>query len=77
MYGLVGAMELSKTTSVIAEVHAASRTNFTRDVVTLNFGFRHTLNAHAIWIASLGHDVHSGEDASLAFIGYCGVQLLY
>src|ERR1044071_2274374 len=38
MYGLVGATELSKTTSVMAEVHATSRTNFTRDVVTLNFG---------------------------------------
>lgn len=77
IYGVVGATDLSKTTSVMAEVHATSRTNFTRDVVALNLGFRHTLNEHTIWIASLGHEVHSGEDASLAFIGYCGLQLLY
>lgn len=77
IYGVVGATDLSTTTSVMAEVHATSRTNFSRDVVTLNVGIRHKLNEHAIWISSLGHEVHSGEDASLALIGYCGVQLLY
>ena len=77
IYGIVAATELSKTTSVMAEVHATSRMNFTRDVVTLNVGWRHTLNEHAIWIASLGHEVHSDTDEPLALIGYCGVQLLY
>jgi hypothetical protein len=77
IYGIVGATEVTKTISVMAEVHATSRMNFTRDVVTLNFGWRHTLSEHAVWIASLGHDVHSGEDVPLAFIGYCGIQLLY
>ena len=77
IYGIVAATELSKTTSIMAEVHATSRMNFTRDVVTLNFGWRHTLNEHAIWIASLGHEVHSDTDEPLALIGYCGVQLLY
>lgn len=77
MYGVVGATDLSKTTSVMAEIHATSRTNFAEDVVTLNVGFRHEFNKHAIWIASLGHEVHSGQDASLALIGYCGVQFLY
>jgi len=77
IYGVVAATELSNTTSIMAEVHATSRMNFTRDVVTLNVGWRHTLNEHAIWIASLGHEVHSDTDESLALIGYCGVQLLY
>jgi hypothetical protein len=77
IYGIVAATELSKRTSVMAEVHATSRTNFTRDVVTLNFGWRHKLNEHAIWISSFGHEVHSGDGDPLAFIGYCGVQLLY
>ena len=77
IHGMVGAVDLSKTTSMMAEVHATSRMNFTHDVVTLNVGWRHTINEHAIWIASLGHDVHSDEDTSLALIGYCGVQLLY
>jgi hypothetical protein len=77
IYGVVAGTEVTKTTSIMAEVHATSRTNFTRDVVTLNFGWRHQLNEHAIWLASVGHDVHSGEDAPLALIGYCGLQLLY
>lgn len=75
--GIVAGTELSTTTSVMAEVHATSRMNFTRDVVTLNFGWRHKLNEHAIWIGSLGHEVHSGADEPLALIGYCGVQLVY
>lgn len=77
LYGIVAGTEISKQTSIMAEVHATSRTNFTRDVVTLNFGCRHKLNEHAIWIASLGHEVHSDTNDSLALIGYCGVQLLY
>ena len=77
IYGIVAETELSKTTSIIAEVHATSRMNFSRDVVTLNVGWRHSLNEHAVWIASLGHEVHSDTDEPLALIGYCGVQLLY
>ena len=76
-YGVVAGTEVTKATTIVAEVHATSRTNFTRDVVTLNFGWRHKLNEHAIWLASVGHDVHSGDDQPLALIGYCGVQLLY
>lgn len=77
IYGVVGGMEVTRTTSVMAELRATSRTNFARDVVTLNFGWRHKLNEHAIWIGSLGHEVHSGAEEPLALIGYCGVQLLY
>lgn len=77
LYGIVAGTEVTKTTSVMGDVHATSRANFTRDVVTLNFGLRHKLSEHAIWISSLGHEVHSGSDESLALIGYCGVQLLY
>jgi hypothetical protein len=77
IYGIVAGAEVTKSTSVMAEVHATSAMNFTRDVVTLNFGWRHKLSEHAIWLASVGHDVHSGEDAPLALISYCGVQLLY
>jgi hypothetical protein len=77
LYGLIVGTALTKTTSLMGEVHATSRTNFSREVVTLNIGWRHQLNERAIWIGSLGHEVHSGEDAPLALIGYCGVQLLY
>ena len=75
--GVVVGKELNKTTSIMAEVHATSRTNLSNDVVTLNVGWRHQLAPHAVWIASLGHEVHRGADEPLALIGYCGVQLLY
>ncbi len=75
--GLVVARELSKTTAIMAEVHATSRMNLSREVVTLNFGWRHRLREHAIWIASVGHEVHSDTDESLALIGYCGMQFVY
>ncbi len=77
IYGVVAAREITKTTSVMLEVHATSRVNLDHDVVTVNFGWKHTISEHAIWIASLGHDVHSDEGEPLALIGYCGVQLLY
>ena len=77
LYGIVVGTELTKTTSVMAELHGTSRTNFTRDVLVVNVGWRHKLNEHCIWIASLGHEVRAPADVSLALIGYCGVQLLY
>ena len=76
-YGMVGGMEVSKKTTIMAELHGTSRTNFTRDALTLNFGWRHKLNEHAIWIASLGHELRAPQDDQLALIGYLGVQLLY
>jgi hypothetical protein len=77
IYGVVAAHEISRTTSVMFEVHATSRVNLDQDVVTVNFGWRHNISEHAIWIASLGHDVHSEGGAPLALIGYCGLQVLY
>src|SRR5947208_5856404 len=38
IYGIVGGVDLSKTTGLMAEVHATSRTNLSHDVVTVNFG---------------------------------------
>ena len=77
LYGVVGGVEVSKTTSLMAELFGTSRMNFTRDVLIVNFGWRYKINEHAIWIASLGHELRAPEDQQLAFIGYCGVQLLY
>ena len=77
LYGIVGGMEVSKRTTVMAELRGTSRMNFARDTVTLNFGWRHKLNEHAIWIGSLGHELCTPDDEQLALIGYCGVQLVY
>ena len=77
LYGVVGGVEVSKTTSLMAELHGTSRMNFTRDALIVNFGWRYKINEHAIWIASLGHELRTPEDQQLALIGYCGVQLLY
>jgi hypothetical protein len=76
LYGIVGGLEVSKTTTVMAELHGTSRMNFTRDVLTVNVGLRHEFTETRILIASLGHELRDPEQAR-AFIGYCGVQLLY
>jgi hypothetical protein len=61
----------------MAELHGTARTSFARDVLTVNAGLRQKLNEHCILIASLGHEVRTSDDEPLAFIGYCGVQLVF
>jgi hypothetical protein len=77
LYGIVGGTDVSKTTELMAELQGTARTSFTRDVLTVNVGIRRKLTDQAILIASLGHEVRTPADQPLAFIGYCGVQLLY
>ena len=77
LYGLIGGVELSKKTTLMAELHGTSRTNFDRDALSVNFGIRQTLTKRCIFIGSLGHAVRAPDDDALAFIGYMGVQLLY
>ena len=76
IYGIVGGVELAKTTMLMAELHGTSRMNFTRDVLTVNFGLRHQLTEARILIASIGHELRDPDQAR-SFIGYLGVQLLY
>jgi hypothetical protein len=75
-YGIVGGIDLTKTTAVMAELHGTSRMNFAQDVLTVNFGLRHEFTETRILITSIGHEVRD-PDQSLALIGYFGVQLLY
>ena len=75
LYGIVVAMDASKTTTFMAELHGTSRTNFADDVLTANIGIRQKINDHCIFIGSLGHELRSPE--ARAFIGYAGVQLLF
>jgi hypothetical protein len=76
IYGIVGGVELAKTTMLMAELHGTSRMNFTRDVLTVNFGLRHQLTDARILIASIGHELRDPDQAR-SFIGYLGVQFLY
>ena len=77
LYGVVGGVDFSKKTAIMAELQATSRMNFGEQTLTANVGWRHKLSEHCVLIASLGHDVRSPDDQSLALVGYCGVQLLY
>ncbi|MEP7078910.1 MAG: hypothetical protein ABI795_07750 [Chthoniobacterales bacterium] len=77
LYGIVGGIEVTKTTMLMAELHGTSRISFARDVLAVNVGVRQKLTEHSILIASLGHEVRAPDDQDLAFIGYCGVQLLF
>jgi hypothetical protein len=77
LYGIVGGVELTKSTMVMAELHGTSRISFDRDVLAVNCGIRQKLTDHSILIASLGHEVRVPDEEELALIGYCGIQLLY
>ncbi|MEY2485189.1 MAG: hypothetical protein QOH39_837 [Verrucomicrobiota bacterium] len=77
LYGIVGGVELTKSTTVMAELHGTSRMSFDRDVLAVNVGIRQKLTEHSILIASLGHQVRVPDEEEFALIGYCGVQLLY
>ena len=76
IYGIVGGVELAKTTMLMAELHGTSRMNFTRDILTVNVGLRRQLTEARILIASIGHELLDPDHAR-SFIGYLGVQLLY
>jgi hypothetical protein len=76
LYGIVGGFDVAKPTMLMAELHGTSRTNFSEQVVTLNFGLRHEFTETRILIVSLGHEVVS-PDEKLALIGYFGMQLVY
>jgi hypothetical protein len=77
LYGIVGGTAVTRTTTIMAELHGTSRMSFKRDVLIVNVGLRQTLNKHCNLIASLGHEVRAPSGEALALIGYCGVQLLY
>src|SRR6476660_7740854 len=76
LYGIVGGIEVTNTTMLMAELHGTSRTNFTQNVLTVNFGLHHQFTETRILIASLGHEIRD-PDQLLALIGYFGLQLLY
>ncbi len=76
LYGIVGGFDVAKPTTLMAELHGTSRTNFTKDVLTLNFGLRHEFTDTYILIMSMGHELRS-PDQPTALIGYFGMQFVY
>jgi hypothetical protein len=77
LYGIVGGVDVTKSTLLVAELHGTAPISFDRDVLAVNVGIRQKLTEHAIFIASLGHEVRVPDDEELALIGYCGIQLLF
>ena len=74
--GIVCGFDVAKPTMLMAELHDESRMNFSRDVLTLNFGLRHEFTENYILIVSMGHELRS-PDQPTAFIGYFGMQFVY
>jgi hypothetical protein len=74
--GVVCGFDVTKRTMLMAELHDESRMNFSRDVLTLNFGLRHEFTENYILIVSMGHELRS-PDQSTALIGYFGMQFVY
>jgi hypothetical protein len=74
--GIVCGFDVAKPTMLMAELHDESRMNFSRDVLTLNFGLRHEFTETYILIVSMGHELRS-TDQPTALIGYFGMQFVY
>ena len=74
--GIVAGFEAAKSIMFMAELHDESRMNFTRDVLTLNFGLRHEITENYILLVSMGHELRS-PDQPTALIGYFGMQFVY
>ena len=75
IYGIVVAVDVTKTAALMAELHGTSRTNFSRDELAANIGVRQKLNDHCIFIGSLGHELRSPE--ARAWVGYAGLQFVF
>jgi hypothetical protein len=75
LYGIVGGLDTSKRTLLMAELNGTSRMNFTRDALTVNVGVHHEFSETRILIVSLGREICSPDP--LATIGYFGMQLIY
>jgi hypothetical protein len=65
LYGIVIAVDVSKTAAVMAELHGTSRTNFSDDELAVNVGVRQKISEHCIFIGSLGHELRSTEARAL------------
>ena len=76
LYGIVCGFDVTKQTMLMAELHDESRMNFSRDMLTLNFGLRHEFTENYILIVSMGHELRS-PDQPTALIGYFGMQFVY
>jgi hypothetical protein len=76
LYGIVCGFDVAKQTMLMAELHDESRMNFSRDVLTLNFGLRHEFTENYILIVSMGRELRS-PDQPTALIGYFGMQFIY
>ena len=76
LYGVVGGIDATRTTTLLAELSGTSQTNFQGDTLIANFGVRHEFTKTRFLIASLGYELRSA-DQPRALIGYFGVQLLF
>ena len=74
--GIVCGFDVATSTMLMAELHDESRMNFSRDVLTLNFGLRHEFTENHLLIVSIGHELRS-PDQPTALIGYFGMQFVY
>jgi hypothetical protein len=72
--GLLGALEVSGSLELLAEVRSVSEKFLNRGDVLLNLGLRQALGARIKLLASVGTGLTSGPDAT-SFIAYLGVQV--
>ena len=75
VFGLLGALQVSETLELMAEVRSFSENLLDRGDVVMNLGLRRTLSPRAKLLASVGTGLTNGPE-SPTFIAYLGVQLV-
>jgi hypothetical protein len=73
--GLLGAVEVSDTLELLAEVRSFSEKFLNRGDVVVNVGLRQALGSHFKLLASVGTGVTNVPQAT-SFIAYLGIQVL-
>ncbi len=75
MVGVLGALEVSDTLELLAEVRSYSEKFLNRGDVMFNLGLRRALSSRVKLLASAGTGLTNGPETT-TFIAYLGVQLL-
>lgn len=77
LYGLLGAINLTRKLEFMAEIHGVSTFDREGDTLTLNVGARQELSEHVTLLFSIGHDVRAVKDEPRRLLSYLGLQFTF
>jgi hypothetical protein len=75
--GIVGAWPVTKKCEILGELHSELPADFSSRQLTVNFGMRVKLANHTTLLASVGHDLLSGNEEHRSILSYLGFQFTF